>query len=86
MQRVVNLPLDEARCIAQHCRRAGHCARGLIPPHRGRPVEDFSRPADGTTWDAETCAAFIAPADAPAAAPRVFPPLGSTWPAPSSTE
>lgn len=43
MQRVVNLPMQYARCVPSgYCKLKERCARYLVPYTQGRPIEDCS--------------------------------------------
>jgi hypothetical protein len=80
MQRLITMPITEARCVAVTCSRADSCARHLIPAGQpGRPVANWSL---GPSWFAAGCAGYYAVAAAMADGEkkperRVFRPIGS---------
>jgi hypothetical protein len=42
-RRLIELPPGAARCIPGHaCGKRENCARAMVPPEQGRPVEDFT--------------------------------------------
>lgn len=76
MQRVIWLAPDRARCVAQQCSRADHCASRQVAPTPGRPVAD---PTVFPMWRAAACGLYVSldAAVAPQPERRVHPPMGA---------